>query len=120
MIKTFNFERQAATFKALAHPVRLQILVILRQGEACVCHLEMLLEKRQAYISQQIAVLKGAGMLSERREGNYVFYSLADPSLEILLDESRLFTNGNSRLMQVIPILSPIDQCPCPSCAASF
>ncbi|MBX3061322.1 MAG: winged helix-turn-helix transcriptional regulator [Anaerolineae bacterium] len=46
------FTIQANYFKALAHPVRLQILAVLRQGEACVCHLEVILQRRQAYISQ--------------------------------------------------------------------
>jgi DNA-binding transcriptional ArsR family regulator len=44
-------------FKALAHPVRLQILDMLRSGEVCVCHMETALGKRQAYISQQLMVL---------------------------------------------------------------
>ena len=66
-VSTSVFENLASYFKALAHPIRLQILVALRQSEACVCHLEALLGKRQAYISQQIGVLKQAGLLSDHR-----------------------------------------------------
>jgi DNA-binding transcriptional ArsR family regulator len=52
------YDNLAVRFKALAHPVRLQILDMLRSGEACVCHMETALNKRQAYISQQLMVLR--------------------------------------------------------------
>jgi DNA-binding transcriptional ArsR family regulator len=76
-----QFNEQAAFFKALAHPVRLQILAILQEHEACVCQLEVLLRRRQAYVSQQLRVLKEAGLLQERRDGLFIFYSLARPEL---------------------------------------
>ena len=79
------FSQQADYFKALAHPVRLQILTILRQEEACVCNLEAILHKRQAYISQQVSVLKEAGLLAERKDGLFVFYRLVNPNLVALL-----------------------------------
>jgi DNA-binding transcriptional ArsR family regulator len=43
-----SYDELAIRFKALAHPVRLQILDMLRRGEACVCHMEIALDKRQA------------------------------------------------------------------------
>jgi ArsR family transcriptional regulator len=105
---TDPFITQAGYFKALAHPVRLQILSILRQGEACVCHLEAILHRRQAYISQQLMVLKEAGMLAERKEGLFVFYSLADPHLPTLLDSC----------LPAVPLpLTPTNGCACPTCA---
>jgi DNA-binding transcriptional ArsR family regulator len=79
-------EATAEFLKALAHPARLQIVEILRQGEACVCHLEAHLGYRQPYISQQITVLRKAGLLAERRDGTYVFYRLADPRVVMLLE----------------------------------
>jgi DNA-binding transcriptional ArsR family regulator len=72
--------------KALGHPARLQIVSILRHGEACVCHLEAHLGYRQPYISQQIMVLRKAGLLAERRDGTFMFYRLADPRTVKLLD----------------------------------
>jgi DNA-binding transcriptional ArsR family regulator len=83
------FSQQAAYFKALGHPVRLQIVAILKEQEACVCQLEQLLRRRQAYVSQQLRVLKEAGLLRERREGQFIFYSLAQPGLACLLALSR-------------------------------
>lgn len=102
------FTIQANYFKALAHPARLQILAILRQGEACVCHLEAILQRRQAYISQQLMVLKEAGLLAERKEGLFVFYSLANPHLAAILDSS----------LPAAPLLAaPANGCVCPSCS---
>lgn len=79
---------QAATvrFKALGHPVRLQILDMLRGGEVCVCHMEAALDKRQAYISQQLMVLRDASVVESRKEGLSVFYRLADDTTAALLD----------------------------------
>lgn len=75
----------AQIFKALAHPARLRILETLEQGEACVCHLEVLLGLRQAYLSQQLAMLRQAGLVSDRREGLNVFYCLIDERVSMLL-----------------------------------
>ena len=73
-----HYDALAVRFKALAHPVRLQILDMLRSGEACVCHMETALGKRQAYISQQLMVLRDAGLVDARRDGLQVFYRLTD------------------------------------------
>ncbi len=81
-----SYEELAVRFKALAHPVRLQILDMLRSGEACVCHMETALDKRQAYISQQLMVLRDAGLVDTRKDGLQVFYCLADDITATLLD----------------------------------
>jgi DNA-binding transcriptional ArsR family regulator len=62
-IMVARYTDAAVRFKALAHPVRLQILDMLRSGEVCVCHMEAVLGKRQAYISQQLMVLRDAGLV---------------------------------------------------------
>jgi len=54
---------QAEIFKLLSHPCRLAILYTLRSGEECVCHMEATLGYRQAYLSQQLAVLRQAGII---------------------------------------------------------
>jgi DNA-binding transcriptional ArsR family regulator len=81
-----DLDQQARLMKAMAHPARLKILRSLRDGEACVCHLEAQLGYRQPYISQQIMVLRKAGVLEERREGTFIFYHLADPRIGLILD----------------------------------
>ena len=112
------FNQQADYFKALAHPVRLQILTILRQGEACVCHLEAILHKRQAYISQQLAVLREVGLLAERKEGLFVYYSLADNNVKAVLDHSLAFLQVQTDVSPLSPTLAliPSGDCPCPNC----
>ena len=98
-------------FKALAHPARLRILEALEQEEACVCHLETLLGLRQAYISQQLAVLRQAGLVSDRQEGLYVFYRSADERVPALLALARGEAHDDSRSS-----VRPLPHCPCPKC----
>jgi len=63
------YEVQSEFLKAFAHPTRLAILDILKDGEQCVCHMEATLGLRQAYISQQLMPLKNAGLVESRRDG---------------------------------------------------
>lgn len=105
---------EAAYLKALAHPARLTIVNVLRHGEACVCHLEAALGYRQSYISQQLSVLRTAGLVQERREGWNIYYSVIRQELfEILDSVGRLAgprTNNASESRGVL------DNCPCPHC----
>ena len=64
--------------KALAHEGRLMILCHLASGEKSVTDLERLLSSRQAAVSQQLARLRLEGLVSYRREGKAIFYSLQD------------------------------------------
>lgn len=71
----------AAFLKALSHEGRLMILCHLSSGEKSVTELEHLLESRQAAVSQQLARLRLEGLVSCRREGKTIFYSLEDPKV---------------------------------------
>ena len=62
--------------KALAHPVRILIVEALARGERCVCELNRLADIDQSNISRHLAMLKQAGIVSDRRDGMKVFYSL--------------------------------------------
>lgn len=78
-------------FSLLAQPARLQILLVIGNGEACVCHLKAVLGQRQPYISQQLMVLREAGLVIGVREGRNIFYRLADPAvLELVHTAARL------------------------------
>ena len=80
-----DYETLTPLFKALAHPTRLQILDMLRCGEICVCHIETALGKRQAYVSQQLMILRESGLVEARKDGLSVYYRLVDPRvIEIL------------------------------------
>lgn len=68
----------AALLKALSHEGRLLILCHLVAGEKSVTELETLLDARQAAVSQQLARLRAEGLVTCRRDGKTIFYSLAD------------------------------------------
>ena len=72
------YDDGASIFQLFAHPSRLQILDELRRGEACVCHLQAVLERPQAYISQQLRVLREADVVVDDKDGLNVYYRIAD------------------------------------------
>ncbi len=72
-------ERASSFLKALSHEGRLMILCHLTSGEKSVTELEALLGSRQAAVSQQLARLRLDGIVSCRRDGKAIFYSLSDP-----------------------------------------
>jgi ArsR family transcriptional regulator, arsenate/arsenite/antimonite-responsive transcriptional repressor len=67
--------------QAISPEVRLEILLAIGSGEACVCHLETALGYRQAHISQNLMALREAGLLTTRRDGKYIFYRLERPEI---------------------------------------
>lgn len=77
----------AATFlKALGHDGRLMILCHLVSGPKSVTELENLMSARQAVVSQQLARLRYEGMVSARREGQAIYYSILDPRVRAILE----------------------------------
>jgi arsenate reductase/ArsR family transcriptional regulator len=63
--------------KALAHPVRIRIVAMLRGGELCVCQLNAVIALAPSTISAHLAELKDAGLVAERKAGRWVHYRLA-------------------------------------------
>ena len=81
-----------AALKLLANEDRLLLLCQLSQGEMCVSELEAQLGIRQPTLSQQLAVLRAEGVVSTRRQGKNIYYSVADPAmLEIVAVLYRLY-----------------------------
>ena len=74
-------EKVSDLLQVISPEPRLEILLGIGEGEACVCHLEAMLSLRQAAISQHLMALREAGVVTDRREGRYVFYRLCDPAL---------------------------------------
>lgn len=107
-----RYDRLAGLMKILSHPVRLQILDLLRRRAECVCHLETVVQKPQPYISQQLAVLRSEGLVSDRKEGQNVYYRVTDPEIIALLAVvlGPVPANGQA--------LRPFSGCPCPQCSA--
>jgi ArsR family transcriptional regulator len=117
-----EYRYSAIKLKAIAHPVRLAILRVLQlDGDCCVCHLENALGQRQAYISQQLARLRKADLVQDRREGLNVYYSLSDENVANLLD---FVLSGMRKQAEAEGIelrfeaIDPHRQatCPCPQC----
>jgi ArsR family transcriptional regulator len=106
-----KFEQQTDLFSVLTHPARLAILEILRNGEECVCHLEAFLGYRQAYLSQQLSVLRQAGLVQVRKNGRNVFYRVVEPKVYEVLDAARKVVCGEE-----LPVFV-IKDCPCPKCS---
>lgn len=79
-------ESASSFLKALSHEGRLMILCHLSTGEKSVTELETLLSSRQAAVSQQLARLRLEGLVSYRREGKAIYYSLADEKARRLLE----------------------------------
>ena len=72
---------RADILKALAHPVRVLIVNALTEGDQCVCKLNELADIDQSNISRHLAMLKKAGIVSDRRKGMNVFYHLETPCI---------------------------------------
>jgi DNA-binding transcriptional ArsR family regulator len=84
--------RAVGALKVLANEDRLLLLCQLSQGEMCVSELEETLAIRQPTLSQQLGVLRAEEVVSTRREGKNIFYSVADSAmLEILAVLYRLY-----------------------------
>jgi ArsR family transcriptional regulator len=80
-------ERVAPVVRIVAHPIRLRILDYLgHAGERTVSEIVGVAGCSQALVSQQLRILKDQGVLTSRREGNYVFYDLQNRSVLLLLE----------------------------------
>ncbi|TAG33227.1 MAG: transcriptional regulator [Polaromonas sp.] len=85
-----------AALKLLANEDRLILLCKLSQGEMCVSELEEQLSIRQPTLSQQLGVLRYEGVVSTRRQGKNIYYSVVEPAvLEILAVLYRLYCNND-------------------------
>lgn len=86
---------KAEFFKALAHPLRIHILDALRDGEHSVGELRELLGVETPNVSQQLAILRGKNLVTARKEGNNVYYSVPDPAVFQLLDVAKEIFNNH-------------------------
>ena len=106
---------QADFLKAISHPTRLAVLEILRDGEQCVCHMEAMLGLRQASISQQLMILREAGIVDVRRDGLNIYYRVVKPQVFQVLDA--VYSATGKRPPHVAHKHGKAD-CPCPKCNA--
>jgi ArsR family transcriptional regulator len=88
-------ETKAALFKALAHPARVRCLEVLADGERSVGELQPLVGIELSHLSQQLGVLRRAGLVTSRKAGSSVVYAIKDPLLVELMAVARRFLLGS-------------------------
>lgn len=86
---------KAEFFKALSHPVRIAILEHLRNGPLSVGEIQALTGVAGSSVSQQLAVLRGRGIVAPERSGTTVRYHAVDPQIYVLLDAAREIFYGH-------------------------
>jgi DNA-binding transcriptional ArsR family regulator len=86
---------KADFFKALAHPVRIRILELLRDRPMSVGQLQAVIGAPPSSVSQQLAVLRSRGIVTTERRGTTVIYSVGDPRIFELLDVARRIFNAH-------------------------
>jgi ArsR family transcriptional regulator len=74
-------DKQSRFFKALADETRLRIVKLLGVREMCVCEVMVALGLTQPTASHHLGILENAGLVKDRKEGKWVFYSIANPNL---------------------------------------
>jgi DNA-binding transcriptional ArsR family regulator len=102
---------KADIFQALAHPTRIAILELLGKGELSAGVLIEKLGMEQANVSQHLAVLRAKQLVSNRKVGNQVFYSVRDPILMEVLKLMRTYFHAHLKesLMMLDEMESPLE-----------
>ena len=97
---------KADFFKALAHPLRIQILEILAEEDKSVNEILALLNMEGSAVSQQLTVLRAKNIVVGTKDGNRVIYSLRDPAIiELLSVAKKIF---NNHLINAISMLDKV------------
>lgn len=98
---------KASVFQALAHPTRVAIVELLRDGEVSARVIQERLGIEQANLSQHLAVLRSRQIVNNRKEGNQVFYSLRDRVLVEVLDIMR--RHFQAHLTEAVQMLEELE-----------
>ncbi|WP_415949025.1 ArsR/SmtB family transcription factor [Streptomyces sp. KLOTTS4A1] len=88
------YQLKAEFFKTLGHPVRIRVLELLSEREHAVSEMLPEVGVEPAHLSQQLAVLRRANLVSTRKQGSAVYYSLTTPQVAELLKVARTILSG--------------------------
>lgn len=99
-------EVKAELFRALAHPARIRALEVLIEGPRSVSDLQPLVGIESSHLSQQLGVLRRAGLVTSEKQGATVVYAVADPELATLLASARRLLIG--RLSETRDVLAEL------------
>lgn len=92
-VNVSNVPELSEVFDLLSQPSRLNIFLAIGRAHVCVCHLESMLEMRQAAISQQLMILRSAGLVKTERRGRHIYYHLSDLRWLDWIEQAALFLN---------------------------
>jgi len=113
-----NTQIVSELLQAISPQPRLEILLAIGTGEACVCHLEAATGWRQAYISQHLMALRSEGLVTARRDGRNIYYRLKNAGVLELIHKAA----GIAGISDVEPsqgrLAEPLPNCTCPHCSA--
>lgn len=102
------YQLKAEFFKTLGHPARIRVLELLSQREHAVSELLPEVGIEPANLSQQLAILRRAGLVTSRKAGSSVFYSLTSPQVAELLTVARnILTNVLTGQIELLEDLKP-------------
>jgi DNA-binding transcriptional ArsR family regulator len=110
------YQAKAEFFKTLGHPARIRVLELLSQSEHAVGELLPEVGVEATSLSQQLAVLRRAGLVTFRKEGSQVYYSLTSPQVaELLAVARRILTEVLAGQVELLADLQAASPAPRPS-----
>ena len=101
MKNNISVEEFVSTAKALSDPNRVSALMALRLGELCVCQIMELLNLAGSTVSKHMSILKNAGLVTSRKEGRWVYYSISEQKSEFINDILEITTNSLQNCDQI-------------------
>lgn len=93
---------KADLFKALAHPTRIRLLELLRDGEKSVSELQLGLGTEGSTVSQQLAILRMKNLVETRKAGTLIYYRIRDIQVHQLLDVARAMFEAHLTALQAL------------------
>ena len=104
------YDVTARFFKGLGDPTRLRILELLQKGERSVGEIVQHLALPQNHVSMHLGCLRWCGYVTTRREGRYVFYSLADPRVTAILRMAQELLQGSEVYLMTCDVIGRTDE----------
>jgi len=112
-MKISNLDAAIAATRALGHPARMRTAAMLRTGELCLCQITEVLGLAPSTVSLHIKELKRAGLVSERKEGRWVFFSLADDEhAQRWLETALAAVDGDPQLSNDLDLITELRRLP--------
>jgi ArsR family transcriptional regulator len=104
------YQVKADFFKTLGHPARIRVLEVLREGEKSVGDLIPQVGLEPSHLSQQLGIMRRAGLVQSRKDGSSVIYSVTDPRLfDLLAVAKQILTSSLTETRDLLSALESLD-----------